>query len=437
MAQFFKCFALCTLVRATQAESQDLPHLLVYGPSGAGKKTRIAALLRAIYGPSVDKVRCYVCVRWRRRRAHVPTKRGYALRMWSAACRVPAFVQRLRRCSAGGAARATQHSRARSSVQMKVEHKGVKVRRRWRWWRATCAPTTVFLFCFFFSSFFRFLRAQIANRSDKLEIVCLVSNYHIELTPSDAAHQDRLIVQEVIKEIAQSRPLDAAAHPFKVVVMHDVDHLSAGAQHALRRTMERYMATCRLVLCCNSTGKVIDALHSRCLALRVAAPAASDVAAVLCDVASKEGVPLPLPLAERVSAASARNLRDALLMLECLKVRHGTLTAELTPELPDWTLYVHAIASGILQEQSPQKLLSVRDQLYELLGHCVPAPLLLRMLCERLLDKVDHSLGQHVVRWAAHYEQRLHEGNKDIIHLEAFIARFMALYKKYLLDSFA
>ena len=72
----------------------------------------------------------------------------------------------------------------------------------------------------------------------------------------------------MIKEIAQSRPLDAAKHPFKTVVMHDVDRLSRGAQHALRRTMERYMATCRLVLCCNSTGKVIDALQSRCLVRR-------------------------------------------------------------------------------------------------------------------------------------------------------------------------
>ena len=45
---------------------------------------------------------------------------------------------------------------------------------------------------------------------------------------------------QVIKEIAQSRPLDATTHAFKVVVMHDVDHLSKEAQH----TMERYMATC-------------------------------------------------------------------------------------------------------------------------------------------------------------------------------------------------
>ncbi len=39
------------------------------------------------------------------------------------------------------------------------------------------------------------------------------SAYHIELNPSDAGYHDRLVVQEVIKEIAQSPPLDTTNKP--------------------------------------------------------------------------------------------------------------------------------------------------------------------------------------------------------------------------------
>ena len=42
-----------------------------------------------------------------------------------------------------------------------------------------------------------------------------------------------------------------------------------------------------------------------------------------------------------------------------------------------------------------------------------------------------------VVQWAAFYEHRLQEGSKAIFHIEAFVAKAMAIYKSWALAAFA
>lgn len=82
--------------------------------------------------------------------------------------------------------------------------------------------------------------------------------------------------------------------------------------------------------------------------------------------------------------------------------------------------------------RSPARLLLVRARLYELLGHCIPADVILRRLLEFLLRRVDSGLRPVLIDVAASYDQRLRAGSKAIFHLEAFVARFMAVYKGFL-----
>lgn len=62
-----------------------------------------------------------------------------------------------------------------------------------------------------------------------------------------------------------------------VLVLNDVDKLSREAQHSLRRTMEKYSSYCRLILCCNSSSRVTEAIRSRCLNVRINGPTEEQV----------------------------------------------------------------------------------------------------------------------------------------------------------------
>jgi replication factor C subunit 3/5 len=191
----------------------SLPHLFFYGPSGSGKRTRITAFMGALFGPSAHKLKL--------------TQRSF-----------------------------------------------------------TTPTGTTF------------------------EIHMISSEHHMELSPGDAGRNDRFVIQDVLKDIASSKNIssslanmkgggsggvfgsssytikndsnDISANftkesEIKVVVLNQVDKLSRQAQAALRRTMEKYAASCRLILCCDSPSKLIAPLRSRCLGIRVGAPSEEQV----------------------------------------------------------------------------------------------------------------------------------------------------------------
>jgi len=322
-------------------ESGDFPHLLVYGPSGAGKKTRIMCLLRELYGPGAER--------------------------------------------------------------LKMSH------------QTFTAPS-----------------------KKRVDIVTIGSIYHVEVNPSDAGFYDRVVIQELLKNMAQTHQLDSGTQKdFKVVVLNEVDHLTKDAQHALRRTMEKYVSTCRLILCCNSTSRVIPAIRSRCLGIRVSAPKEDEIVKILKMVCKKEGLDIPIELANRIAEKSNRNLRRALLMCEACKVQQYPFSPTQAIAETDWLLYVKETANLITEEQSPKRLLEVRSRLYELLCHCIPPDVIFKGLLKELIRNCDAEMKIEITKIAAGYEHRLHLGSKAIYHLEAFVAKFMSIYKKFIEESLA
>lgn len=215
--------------------SEDLPHLLFYGPSGAGKKTRVLTLLHCIFGPGVTKV--------------------------------------------------------------KTETRNFK------------------------------------SSSHTFELHVLQSNYHIDMTPSDVAFKDKIIIQDIIKEIGSNKNPDGKA--FRVVILNQADNLTVEAQAALRRTMEKYTSTTRIVMICNSLCRVIAPLRSRCLAIRVPAPTRDDMSLVLRKIVDNEKIALPSDLEDEVCALAKGNLRKAIMMLQTLSIQYGKLDPHTEVPLPE------------------------------------------------------------------------------------------------------
>ena len=89
----------------------------------------------------------------------------------------------------------------------------------------------------------------------------------------------------------------------------------------------------------------------------------------------------------------------------------------------------------MIAEQNPRKLLEIRNKFYELLAHSIPTDLIFRGLLQEVTKKCDLQLKMQIATMAAEYEHRMHYGSKVIFHLEAFAARFMAIYKKFMDSS--
>ena len=52
------------------------------------------------------------------------------------------------------------------------------------------------------------------------------------------------------------------------------------------------------------------------------------------------------------------------------------------------------------------------------------------------MENVDDTLRKDIAHWSAFHEHRMQLGAKPVVHLEAFLAKYMALYKQWTM-SFA
>ena len=96
------------------------------------------------------------------------------------------------------------------------------------------------------------------------------------------------VVRETVKTFARTRSIGEI--PFKIMILDEADNMTRDAQQALRRTMERFTETCRFILICNYSGKIIEPIQSRCASFRFTYLSREDQSLYLQRIIQKENV---------------------------------------------------------------------------------------------------------------------------------------------------
>ena len=66
-------------------------------------------------------------------------------------------------------------------------------------------------------------------------------------------------------------------------------------------------------------------------------------------------------------------------MCETAYVAHYPFTNDQEINEPDWELFLRETARLISQKQSVDRVMEIRDRLYELLCHCIPADIIFKV----------------------------------------------------------
>ncbi|HNV01018.1 MAG TPA: replication factor C small subunit [archaeon] len=249
----------------------------------------------------------------------------------------------------------------------------------------------------------------------------------LELNASDDRGID--IVRNTIKDFARTLAFDSN---FKIIFLDECDALTQDAQQALRRTMEKYTKTCRFILSCNYSSKIIEPIQSRCVIYRFKPLGAKEVDEQIQKISEKEKIIIDEKGKNAINYICQGDLRKAINILQAA----ATLDTKLNEDI------IYTVSSKARPEQVQEmiilalngKFIDARKKLDELMyeqgmsGEDVMVQIY-RETMNMSEDKIDQKSKIELVHIIGEYDFRLTEGANERIQLEALIAQFMK-YKK-------
>jgi replication factor C small subunit len=244
---------------------------------------------------------------------------------------------------------------------------------------------------------------------------------YLELNASDARGID--VIRQEVKNFARTKSLGSV--PFKIIFLDEADALTKEAQQALRRTMENYTSTCRFILSCNYSSKIIDPIQSRCVVFRFKLLEKKEIEKIVKKIAEKEKLTVDDKAAQTLYEGSEGDCRRAINLLQA--------SSSISPIITD------EIINILLSNAKPKDIKVVLD--YALAGDFLQAR-------ERLLDimlkesisgtdiiksiqkevwnlDIDPELKVKLTEKTGEIEFRLVEGSDEFVQLESLLASFV------------
>ncbi|HTY15091.1 MAG TPA: replication factor C small subunit [Methanoregulaceae archaeon] len=249
-------------------------------------------------------------------------------------------------------------------------------------------------------------------------------SWHMNFRELNASDERGIeVVRNQIKQFARTSPLGGAS--FKILFLDEADALTPDAQAALRRTMESYAMTCRFILSCNYSSKIIDPIQSRCAIYRFRPLGRDAVVEEIMRIAAHEGITVSDDAVDAIVYISQGDMRKAINALQGAAIVNPSITGQMvyaitaTARPDEINELLDLSLSGDFDgaETTLARLLHDRGIApNELLNQCYRALLRRDMSPDVRVAMIDH-IGET--------DFRLSEGADSDIQMEALIARFV------------
>jgi replication factor C small subunit len=244
---------------------------------------------------------------------------------------------------------------------------------------------------------------------------------YLELNASDERGID--VVRQKVKDFARTKALDNV--PFKVIFLDEADALTREAQQALRRTMENYSATCRFIMSCNYSSKIIEPIQSRCVVLRFKLLEKKDIASIILRIAEKEKLKLTDDAVLTLYEASEGDCRRAINLLQAT----ASIALDINGEM------IKMISSAgkpadikvVLDYALAGDFVNARDRLLEvMLKDSISGTDIIKSIQKEIWNlQIEPEIKVRLTEKTGEAEFRMIEGSDEFVQLQALLASFV------------